>query len=30
MLKLFQESGEGEWGREVEGGKFKYDVFDTL
>jgi hypothetical protein len=38
-LKLFQESGEGRWSREVGevgmkesggGGEFKYDTFDTL
>jgi hypothetical protein len=23
-------SGKGEWKRVVEGGEFKYDIFDTL
>jgi hypothetical protein len=29
-LKLFQESEEEGWKRAVEGGEFKYDIFDTL
>jgi hypothetical protein len=29
MLKLFQESGEGEWGRAVDE-ELKYDMFDIL
>jgi hypothetical protein len=29
LLKMFQESGDGGWGRAVEE-EFKYDIFDTL
>jgi hypothetical protein len=30
LLKLSQDLGKEEWGRRVEGEKFKYDIFDKL
>jgi hypothetical protein len=30
LLKLFQESGEGEMKESSGGGEFNYDIYDTL